>query len=187
AMPIVGADPDHVNDNFVEQVVADAKAAIDKAVEMGVTDRARVGVGGHSYGGFMTDNLLAHSDLFKAGIAESGAPNRTLTPFGFQSERRTIWQAPDVYLKMSPFMYANKIKTPVLLFHGEMDDNDGTFPIQSDRMYQAVRGNGGIVRLVFLPYEAHGYRGKETIEHVLWEKSTWLNKYVKGAAGASSN
>jgi len=178
SMPIVG-DRRTVNDHFVEQVVADAKAAIDKAVEIGVTDPARVGVGGHSYGAFMTDNLLAQSNLFRAGIAESGAPNRTLTPFGFQNERRTIWQAPETYLKMSPFMYADKIKAPLLLIHGEMDDNDGTFPIQSERMYEAVRGNGGIVRLVFLPFEAHGYRAKETIEHVLWEELTWFDKYVK--------
>ena len=186
AMPVVG-DPDTVNDTYIKQIVDDAKAAIDKATGMGVTDPARVGVGGHSYGAFMTANLLAHCDLFKAGIAESGAHNRTLTPFGFQSERRTIWQVPDVYIKMSPFMYADKIKTPLLLIHGEADDNDGTFPIQSDRMYQAVRGNGGIVRLVFLPFEAHGYRGKETIEHVLWEKMTWLDKYVKNAGSAVSN
>ena len=186
AMPIVG-ERRTVNDHFVEQVVMDAKAAIDKAVEMGVTDPARVGVGGHSYGAFMTDTLLAHSDLFKAGIAESGAPNRTLTPFGFQSERRTLWQAPDLYIKISPFMYADKVKTPLLLIHGEADDNDGTFPIQSQRMYEAVRGNGGIVRLVFLPFEAHGYRGKETIEHVLWEKFAWFDKYVKGAGAAGTS
>ena len=185
AMPVVGDNPDVVNNTYIDQIVADAKAAIDKAAEMGVTDPSRVAVGGHSYGGFMTANLLAHCDLFKAGIAESGAHNRTLTPFGFQSERRTLWQAPDVYLKMSPFMFADKIKTPMLLIHGEADDNDGTFPIQSDRMYQAVRGNGGTVRLVFLPHEAHGYRGKETIEHVLWEKSQWLNKYLKGTAAAT--
>ncbi len=187
AMPVVGNDPDTVNNTYVDQIVADAKAAIDKAVEMGVTDRNRVGVGGHSYGAFMTGNLLAHCDLFKAGVAESGAYNRTLTPFGFQSERRTIWQAPDIYLKMSPFMYADKIKTPLLLIHGEADDNDGTFPIQSDRMYQAVRGNGGTVRLVFLPFEAHGYRAKETIEHVLWEKFAWFDKYVKNASPGTSN
>jgi dipeptidyl aminopeptidase/acylaminoacyl peptidase len=187
AMPIVGSDPDTVNNSFVEQVVMDAKAAIDKAVDMGVTDRARVGVGGHSYGGFMTDTLLAHSDLFKAGIAESGAPNRSLTPFGFQSERRTFWEAPDVYLKMSPFMYADKIKTPILFIHGEADDNSGTFPIQSERMYEAVRGNGGITRLVFLPFEAHGYRGEESIEHVVWEKIAWFDKYVKNASPAVSS
>jgi dipeptidyl aminopeptidase/acylaminoacyl peptidase len=187
AMPVVGANPDVVNNTYIDQIVADAKAAIDKAAEMGVTDPNRVAVGGHSYGGFMTSNLLAHCDLFKAGIAESAAHNRTLTPFGFQSERRTLWQAPDVYLKMSPFMYADKIKTPMLMIHGEMDDNDGTFPIQSDRMYQAVRGNGGIVRLVFLPFEAHGYRGKETIEHVLWERAAWLDKYVKNAGAAAAN
>ncbi len=185
AMPVVG-DPDVVNDHYLDQIIVDAKAAIDKAVEMGVTDRARVGVGGHSYGAFMTENLLAHCDLFKAGIAESGAANRTLTPFGFQSERRTIWQAPDVYLKMSPFMYADKIKAPLLLIHGEADDNDGTWPIQSQRMYEAVRGNGGTVRLVFLPFEAHGYRGKETIEHVLWEKFEWFNKYVKSRGNDGS-
>jgi dipeptidyl aminopeptidase/acylaminoacyl peptidase len=180
AMPVVG-DPDTVNNTYIDQVIADAKAAIDKAAEMGVTDPARVGVGGHSYGGFMTSNLLAHCALFKAGIAESAAHNRTLTPFGFQSERRTIWQAPDVYLKMSPFLFADKIKAPMLLIHGEADDNDGTFPIQSQRMYEAVRGNGGIVRLVFLPHEAHGYRARETTEHVLWEKFAWFDKYVKGA------
>jgi len=186
AMPVVG-DPDLVNDHYLDQIIVDAKAAIDKAVEMGVTDRDRVGVGGHSYGAFMTENLLAHCDLFKAGIAESGAANRTLTPFGFQSERRTLWQAPEVYLKMSPFMYADKIKAPLLLIHGEADDNDGTWPIQSQRMYEAVRGNGGTVRLVFLPFEAHGYRGNETIEHVLWEKFQWFDKYVKGAGPGPSN
>jgi dipeptidyl aminopeptidase/acylaminoacyl peptidase len=186
AMPIIG-DPDTVNDHFVDQVVADAKAAVEKAVAMGVSDRNRIGVGGHSYGAFMTDTLLAHSDLFKAGIAESGAPNRTLTPFGFQNERRTIWQAPEVYLRMSPFMYADKIKAPLLFIHGEADDNSGTFPIQSERMYEAVRGNGGTTRLVFLPFEAHGYRGKETIEHVLWEKFQWFDKYVKGSGSGSTN
>ena len=187
AMPVVG-DPDTVNNTYVDQIVMNAKAAIEKAASMGVTDPARVGVGGHSYGGFMTSNLLAHCNLFKAAIVESAAENRTLTPFGFQSERRTLWEAPDAYLKMSPFMYADKIKTPVLMIHGEADDNSGTFPIQSERMYEAVRGNGGVVRLVFLPFEAHGYRGKETIEHVLWEKFAWFDKYLKGAgAGTTSN
>jgi len=180
SMPIVGANG-KMNDTFVEQLVADAKACIDKAVEMGVTDPERIGVGGHSYGAFMTANLLAHTRLFRAGIAESGAHNRTLTPFGFQSERRTLWETPDTYLKMSPFMHADKIKDALLLIHGEADDNSGTFPIQSDRMYQAVRGNKGIVRLVTLPYEAHGYAARETIEHVLYEKTAWFNKYVKNA------
>jgi dipeptidyl aminopeptidase/acylaminoacyl peptidase len=178
SMPIVGPRAT-VNDHFLDQLLMDAKAAIDKAVEMGVTDRNRVGVGGHSYGAYMTDNLLAHSDLFRAGIAESGAPNRTLTPFGFQNERRTLWDDPELYIKMSPFMSANKIKAPLLLIHGEADDNTGTFPIQSERMYEAVRGNGGTVRLVFLPSEAHGYRAKETIEHVNWEKLRWFDKWVK--------
>ena len=180
AMPVVGTI-DVVNNTYVEQIVADAKAAIDKAAEMGVIDSNRVGVGGHSYGAFMTANLLAHSNLFRAGIAESGAYNRTLTPFGFQSERRSFWEAQDVYLRMSPFMFADKIKAPILLVHGEADDNSGTFPVQSERMYEAIRGNGGTVRLVFLPNEAHGYRAKETIEHLLWEKFAWFDKYVKHA------
>jgi len=180
AMPVVGTI-DVVNNTYVEQIVADAKAAIDKAAEMGVIDPNRVGVGGHSYGAFMTANLLAHCNLFRAGIAESGAYNRTLTPFGFQSERRALWEAQDTYLRMSPFMFADKIKAPILLVHGEADDNSGTFPVQSERMYEAIRGNGGTVRLVFLPNEAHGYRAKETIEHLLWEKFAWFDKYVKHA------
>lgn len=186
AMPVIG-DPETMNNTYVEQIVSSAKAAIDKAVEMGVTDRNRVGVGGHSYGAFMTANLLAHSDLFKAGIARSGAYNRTLTPFGFQSERRTIWQASETYLKMSPFMYADKIKEPILLIHGEADDNSGTFPIQSDRMYQAIKGNGGNVRYVTLPLEAHGYAARESLEHTLWEMITWFDKYVKNASGATAS
>ena len=181
AMPVVG-DPETVNNTYLEQIVADAKAAIDKAVEMGVADRDRVGVGGHSYGAFMTANLLAHSSLFRAGIARSGAYNRTLTPFSFQSERRTLWEAPDVYMKMSPFMSADKIKAPLLMIHGEADDNQGTFPIQSERMYQAVRGNGGIVRLVMLPAEAHGYQARESIEHTLYEMLSWFDRWVKNAA-----
>jgi dipeptidyl aminopeptidase/acylaminoacyl peptidase len=178
AMPIIG-DPDTVNNTYVEQLKMDAQAAVDKAVEMGVADRDRIGVFGHSYGAFMTANLLAHTNIFHAGVAESGAYNRTLTPFGFQSEQRTFWQAQDVYTKMSPFWFADKIKTPVLLIHGEADDNTGTFPIQSERLYAAIRGNGGTVRLVMLPNEAHGYRGKETMEHVLFEEISWFDKYLK--------
>lgn len=177
-IPIVG-DPETVNNTYIEQLVAGAKAAIDKAVEMGVTDPKRVGVSGHSYGAFMTANLLAHSDLFRAGVARSGAYNRTLTPFGFQSERRTFWEAQDTYMKMSPFTYAHKIKEPILLIHGEADNNSGTFPVQSERLYQAIRGNGGTVRLTMLPHESHGYAAKESIEHALWEMISWFDKYVK--------
>jgi dipeptidyl aminopeptidase/acylaminoacyl peptidase len=177
-LPIIGT-PEKVNDTYVEQLVAGAKAAIDKAAALGVVDPDRVGVGGHSYGGFMTANLLAHSDLFRAGLARSGAYNRTLTPFGFQSERRTFWEAKDTYLRMSPFMLADKIKEPILFIHGEADNNTGTFPIQSERMYAAVRGNGGTTRLVMLPAESHGYQAKESIEHCLYEMITWLNRYVK--------
>jgi dipeptidyl aminopeptidase/acylaminoacyl peptidase len=179
-MPIVG-DPETMNNTYVEQIVASAKAAIDKATEMGVTDPERVGVGGHSYGAFMTANLLAHSDLFRAGIARSGAYNRTLTPFGFQSERRTLWEAPEMYIKVSPFMVADKINEPILLIHGEADNNTGTFPIQSERMYQALRGHGATVRYVTLPLEAHGYAARETTEHVLFEMINWFDKYVKHA------
>ncbi|HEV2802124.1 MAG TPA: prolyl oligopeptidase family serine peptidase [Pyrinomonadaceae bacterium] len=179
-MPVVG-DPETVNNTYVEQIVSSAKAAIDKAVEMGVTDPERVGVGGHSYGAFMTANLLAHSDLFRAGIARSGAYNRTLTPFGFQSERRILWEAPEMYIKVSPFMNAHKIKEPVLLIHGEADNNTGTFPMQSERMYQAIRGTGGTVRLVMLPLESHGYAARETTEHVLYEMLDWFERYVKNA------
>jgi len=179
-MPIVG-DPERMNDTYVDQIVSSAKAAIDKAVEMGVTDRERVGVGGHSYGAFMTANLLAHSDLFRAGIARSGAYNRTLTPFGFQSERRTLWEAPETYIKVSPFMVANKIDEPILLIHGEADNNSGTFPIQSERLYQAIRGTGGTVRLVTLPLESHGYAARESTEHVLHEMLSWFDRHVKNA------
>jgi len=178
AMPVIG-DPETVNNTYVQQIVMDAKAAIDKAVEMGVADRERIGVGGHSYGAFMTANLLANSDLFHAGVAESGAYNRTLTPFGFQTERRSLWEAQDVYLRMSPFLIADKIKTPILLIHGEADNNTGTFPIQSERLYQAIRGNGGTARLVMLPLESHGYGARESIEHVLWEEMNWFDKYLK--------
>jgi dipeptidyl aminopeptidase/acylaminoacyl peptidase len=177
-MPVVG-DPETANNTFIQQIVASAKAAIDKADEMGVIDPKRVGVGGHSYGAFMTANLLAHSDLFRAGIARSGAYNRTLTPFGFQNERRTFWEAPEIYMQMSPFTHAHKIKTPLLLIHGAADNNPGTFPMQSERLYQAVRGNGGNVRLVLLPHEAHGYAAWESIEHTLYEMVAWFDKYVK--------
>lgn len=185
-MPVIG-DPETMNNTYVEQIVASAEAAINKAVEMGVTDRNRVGVGGHSYGAFMTANLLAHSDLFKAGIARSGAYNRTLTPFGFQSERRTFWEAPEMYYKVSPFMSANKIKEPILLIHGEADNNTGTHPIQSDRMFQALKGNGGNVRYVTLPFESHGYSARESTEHTLWEMITWFDKHVKGAQPATAS
>lgn len=180
-MPIVGEGSKQPNDNFVEQLQMNAEAAIGKMKEMGVGDPNRVAVGGHSYGAFMTANLLAHTNLFKAGIARSGAYNRTLTPFGFQNEERTYWEAKDVYDAMSPFNYADKIKTPLLMIHGEADNNSGTFPIQSERLYNAVKGHGGTVRFVLLPYESHGYAAKENILHVLYEQNAWLEKYVKNA------
>ncbi len=180
-MPIVAKDGKRPNDTFVEQLKLNAEAAINKLSDMGVGDRNRMAIGGHSYGAFMTANLLGHGNLFKAGIARSGAYNRTLTPFGFQNEDRTYWQAPELYYEMSPFSYADKIKTPLLLIHGEMDDNQGTFPINSERLFNAIKGNGGTTRFVYLPYEAHGYRAKENILHMLWEMNTWLDTYVKNA------
>jgi dipeptidyl aminopeptidase/acylaminoacyl peptidase len=177
-MPVIG-DPKTMNDTYVEQIVSGARAAIDALDKRGVGDPRRVGVGGHSYGAFMTANLLAHCDLFAAGIARSGAYNRTLTPFGFQSERRTLWEATETYLQMSPFMSADKIKAPLLLIHGEADNNSGTFPIQSERLFAALKGFGGTARLVILPYESHGYSARESILDVLAEMFEWFDKYVK--------
>ncbi|VVT18809.1 Glutamyl peptidase. Serine peptidase. MEROPS family S09D [Sphingomonas sp. EC-HK361] len=179
AMPIIGENGAEPNDTYVKQLQEDAQAAVDAVVKLGVGDRARMAVGGHSYGAFMTANLLAHTDLFRAGIARSGAYNRTLTPFGFQAEQRTYWQATPTYTEMSPFTYANRIKTPILLIHGGADDNSGTFPIQSERMYAALKGNGATVRYVVLPNEPHGYRALESTEETLWQMTDWLDKYVK--------
>lgn len=180
-MPIVAQEGKKPNDTFVAQLQQNAEAAINKLADLGVGDRNRVAVGGHSYGAFMTAHLLARTNLFKAGIARSGAYNRTLTPFGFQNEERTYWDDPQLYYEMSPFSYANKIKTPILLIHGDSDDNPGTFPINSERLFNAIKGFGGTTRLVYLPYEAHSYRGKENILHMLWEMNAWLDTYVKKA------
>jgi len=185
-IPIVGEGNAEPNDTYVEQLVASARAAIDEGVRLGVVDRNRVAVMGHSYGAFMTANLLAHSDLFKAGIARSGAYNRTLTPFGFQNEERTYWQAPEAYYKMSPFSFADKIKTPILLIHGEADNNTGTFPMQSERLFSAIKGAGGTVRFVLLPLESHGYAARESVLHMLWEMNNWMTTYVKNAPAAAA-
>ena len=179
SFPIVGEGDKEPNDSFREQLVANAKAAIDAVDDLGYIDRDRVAVGGHSYGAFMVANLLSHSDLFAAGIARSGAYNRTLTPFGFQSEERNYWEAPDVYYTMSPFMHAEKMNEPLLLVHGEADNNSGTYPMQSERYFNALKGLGATVRLVVLPKESHGYRAKESILHLLWEQDQWLEKHVK--------
>ena len=179
SFPIVGVDGKEPNDTFVGQLVANAEAAINKAVEMGVTDPKRVAASGHSYGAFMTAHLLSHSRLFAAGIARSGAYNRSLTPFGFQNERRSFWEAPELYLELSPFTHALKVKDPLLLIHGMADDNQGTFPIQSERYYAALKGAGAVTRLVLLPHEAHGYSARESLLHMHWEYINWLDKYVK--------
>ncbi|MFZ4263368.1 alpha/beta hydrolase family protein [Sphingobacterium sp. HJSM2_6] len=178
-MPIVGEGNSEPNDTFIQQIEDNAVALIDYIVDLGVADRNRIAVGGHSYGAFMTANLLAHTDLFAAGIARSGAYNRTLTPFGFQGEARTYWQAKEVYDAMSPFTYAPKIKKPLLLTHGMDDENSGTFPIQSERLYAAIKGHGGVVRLVMLPKEFHGYRSREGVLHTFWEQHQWLETHVK--------
>lgn len=179
AFPIVGEGNKEPNDTFITQLVANAKAAIDAVDNLGYIDPNKVAVGGHSYGAFMTANLLSHSNLFAAGIARSGAYNRTLTPFGFQSEERSYWEAPEIYNTMSPFMNADKMKTPLLLIHGVADNNSGTYPLQSERYFNALKGLGAPVRLVMLPKESHGYRAKESIMHMLWEQDQWLEKHVK--------
>jgi len=188
-MPIVGGDT--ANNHYVEQLVMSARAAVKAVVDLGVADSSRIGVGGHSYGAFMTANLLAHSDLFRAGIARSGAYNRSLTPFGFQNEDRTFWQARSVYLTMSPFVSADSINEPILMTHGEADNNSGTFPIQSERLFAAIKGLGGTARLVMLPNEAHGYLGRESVLHTLAEMIDWFDRYVKQAkprqAGVSTS
>jgi dipeptidyl aminopeptidase/acylaminoacyl peptidase len=179
AFPIVGEGDKNPNDSFRPQLVANALAAINAVDALGYIDRDRVAVGGHSYGAFMVANLLSHSNLFAAGIARSGAYNRTLTPFGFQSEERSYWEAPNVYNTMSPFMHADKMKTPLLLIHGEADNNSGTYPMQSVRYFNALKGLGATTRLVMFPKESHGYRAKETILHLIWEQDRWLEKHVK--------
>jgi dipeptidyl aminopeptidase/acylaminoacyl peptidase len=184
AMPIIGENGAEPNDTYVKQLTEDAQAAVDAVVTLGVGDRTRMAIGGHSYGAFMTANLLAHTDLFRAGIARSGAYNRTLTPFGFQAEQRTYWQATPTYTEMSPFTYADRIKVPILLIHGGADDNSGTFPIQSERMYAALKGNGATVRYVVLPNEPHGYRAMESTSETLWQMTDWLDRYVKPAKPA---
>ncbi len=181
-MPIVGEGDKQPNDTFVEQLIMNAEAAVQAVAEMGIADPDRAAIGGHSYGAFMTANLLAHSDIFRAGIARSGAYNRSLTPFGFQREERTIWDDTDLYIRMSPFFHAHTLTTPILIIHGAEDNNSGTFPIQSERLYQAIQGLGGTARLVMLPNESHGYRARESVLHMLWETLEWLDEYVKNAS-----
>jgi len=178
-MPIIGEGDTEPNDTYLEQLIDSAQAAVDYLVDRGVSERSQLAIGGHSYGAFTTANLLAHTDLFAAGIARSGAYNRSLTPFGFQGEQRSFWEATDTYIKMSPFTYADKINHPLLLIHGAEDDNTGTYPIQTQRLYEAMKGLGGTVRYVSLPYEEHGYRSQEAVGHVLWETVRWLDTYVK--------
>ncbi|MBP6237897.1 MAG: S9 family peptidase [Saprospiraceae bacterium] len=179
SFPIIGEGKNEPNDTFIPQLVSNAKAAIDAVDKLGYIDRTKVAVGGHSYGAFMTANLLTHSDLFAAGIARSGAYNRSLTPFGFQSEERNYWEAPEVYDAMSPFQHADKMKSPLLLIHGEEDNNSGTHTMQSERYFNALKGLGATARLVILPKESHGYAARESILHMLWEQDQWLDKYVK--------
>ena len=180
AMPMIG-DPETTYDTFVPQLVADAEAAVAKAVEIGVADPARIGVIGHSHGGLMVANLLAHTDLFRAGIARSGSYNKTNQPYGFQSERRSLFEARDVYIQVSPTFFADQVNEPVLVIHGNADANPGTLTFQSEVFFEAVRGAGGIARLVLLPFEDHGYHARESIEHVLWEQIRWFDEYVKNA------
>jgi len=178
-MPIIGEGSEEPNNNYVKQLVASAQAAADIMVERNITTKDQIAIGGHSYGAFMTANLLTHSDIFQAGIARSGAYNRSLTPFGFQSEQRTFWEAPEIYFAMSPFMHAHRMNEPILLIHGDADNNSGTFPVQSKRYYHALKGHGATAKLVMLPHESHGYRARESVMHMLWETANWLDTYVK--------
>jgi dipeptidyl aminopeptidase/acylaminoacyl peptidase len=180
SFPIVG-DPKRAYDTYTEQLVADAKAAIDEVVRLGVADPDRIGVTGHSHGALMTVNLLVHSNLFRAGVATSGSYNKTLTPFGFQNETRSIWEAPDVYKKVSPFFYADKLKTPLLIVHGADDANPGTTPLQASKLFEAIRGNGGIARLVMLPHEPHWYTARESNEQLVFEMVSWFDRYLKNS------
>jgi dipeptidyl aminopeptidase/acylaminoacyl peptidase len=180
SFPIVG-DPKKAYDTYLEQLTADAKAAVDQAVAMGVADPERIGVTGHSHGALMTVNLVAHTDLFRAGVATSGSYNKTLTPFGFQNERRSVWEAPDVYRKVSPFFSADTIKTPLLIVHGAEDANPGTTPLQASKLFEAIRGNGGTARLVMLPHEPHWYSAMESQEQLAYEMLRWFDTYVKNA------
>ncbi|GAB4818840.1 hypothetical protein N2152v2_005886 [Parachlorella kessleri] len=187
--PIIAEGDEEPNDTYVEQLTSSARAAVEELERRGVADIGRIAVGGHSYGAFMAANLLAHApELFACGIARSGAYNRTLTPFGFQasskaaSEERTLWDAPDTYIKMSPFMQATHISKPLLLIHGEDDNNTGTFPMQSERLYQALKGHGAVTRLVVLPHESHGYQARESIMHMLYEMDCWMERYCNGKA-----
>jgi dipeptidyl aminopeptidase/acylaminoacyl peptidase len=179
-LPIIGAGEAEPNDSYVEQLMAGMQAAIDYVVKRGIADPNRLGIGGHSYGGFTTVNLLAHTDWFRVGIAMSGAYNRTLTPFGFQGEQRNFWEATETYIQMSSFTHAHRINTPLLLVHGEKDSNPGTYPLQTERLYEALKGLGAVVRLVMLPLEGHSYYSQEAVGHVLWEMVTWCDRYLKG-------
>ena len=178
-MPIIGEGDKEPNDTYIKQLVSSAQAAADEMVKRGITTPDQMAIGGHSYGAFMVANLLAHSDIYQAGVARSGAYNRTLTPFGFQAEERTFWEAPEVYFAMSPFMHTQKVNEPILLIHGEADNNSGTFPVQSKRYYHALKGHGATAKLVMLPHESHGYRARESVMHMLWETANWLDTYVK--------
>jgi dipeptidyl aminopeptidase/acylaminoacyl peptidase len=180
AMPVIGPT-EGAYDTFAEQIEANARAAIDKAVELGVTDRDRVAVAGHSHGALMTANLLIYTDLFRAGVARSGAYNHTLRPFGFQNEHRTLYQAEKTYLALSPVLHADEVDEPLLIIHGEIDANPGTTPQQSEKLFEAIRGTGGTAKLVMLPHESHGYIARESIEHVLAETIAWLDTHVKNA------
>ncbi|MCK5599852.1 S9 family peptidase [bacterium] len=180
-MPIIGEGDNEPNDTYLEQLIMSAEAAIDKLKQLGITDGKRIAIGGHSYGAFTAANLVAHTDLFSTAVCRTGAYNRTLTPYGFQSERRTFWEAQETYIEMSPFMNTDKIKEPVLLIHGANDSNPGTYPIQSERFYDALKAHGVTVKLVMLPFEDHSYKAKESVMHVLWETDQWFEKYVKNA------
>lgn len=178
--PIIG-EQGRMNDNYVADLRMNLYAVIDELDRQGWIDRNRLGIGGHSYGAFSTANAMVHTPFFKAGIAGDGMYNRTLTPNGFQSERRDLWEGQDTYLEMSPMLHVDQMQGALLMYHGMEDQNVGTAPISSIRMMQALRAQGKNSSLFMYPYEDHGPATLET-NLDLWARWTaWLHIYVKNA------
>ena len=178
--PIMG-ESGRMNDNYVSDLRMNLYAVIDELDRQGWIDRNRLGIGGHSYGAFTTANALVHTPFFKAGIAGDGMYNRTLTPNGFQSERRDLWDGQSTYLEVSPMLYVDQMQGALLMYHGMEDQNVGTTLISSIRMMQALRGQGKVSALYMYPYEDHGPATEETLLDLWGRWTAWLDIYVKNA------
>ena len=172
-------DTGRMNDNYTRDLRENLDAVIDAVVEAGFVDRNKMGIGGHSYGAFSTVNALTLVPYFKAGIAGDGMYNRSLTPFGFQSERRDFFQAEQTYLDMSPFFRADKISGALLMYHALEDQNVGTAPISSIRMFHALQGLGKPAALYMYHYEDHS-DATYASDLDLWARwFAWFDVYVK--------